>query len=121
MIVCGFPGNMDYRTIPSRQIVTFKANNTRSEYFGTFVLDDDLVEVDETFDIYIDPSSLPEDVSLGDPCEATVTIKDDDCEWSCNNEKQLSAILARLYWHVMCDNVISIIFHIVILIHYFHY
>ena len=89
MIVCGCIGNVDYRTIPSRQAVTFKANNTRSQYFGAFVLDDDLVEVDETFDIYIDPSSLPKDVSLDDPCQVTVTIKDDDCEWSCNNKKHL--------------------------------
>ena len=96
MIVCGLTGNMDYRNNPSRQTVTFKANNTRSQYFGTDLLDDDLVELDETFDILIDPSSLPEDVSLGDPCEATVTIKDDDCEWSCNNKKHLSAVLATI-------------------------
>ena len=94
MIICGFTGNVDYRTIPSRQTVTFKANNTRSQYFGTFVLDDDLVEVDETFDVYIDPSSLPKYVSLADPCQVTVTIKDDDCEWFCNNKMHLSTILA---------------------------
>ena len=96
---------MDYRITPSRQTVSFKANNTRSQYSGTFLLDDDVVEVDETFDILIDPSSLPEDISLGDPCEATVTIKDDDCEWSCNNKKHLSTILATISKLILACNV----------------
>ena len=47
---------------------------------GPGIIDDGIVEFDETFNLLIDQSSLPNGVSLGDPCEVTMTIIDDDSE-----------------------------------------
>ena len=44
------------------------------------VTDDDILEDNENFMVAIDPSSLPTNVTVGDPGEATVIIVDDDCE-----------------------------------------
>ena len=40
--------------------------------------DDNIFERNERFMITIDPSSLPNNVTVGDPSEATVTIVDND-------------------------------------------
>ena len=85
-------GNLDYRIFPARRTVTFSAGSTRAQYSGYLVIDDALVERDETFDLIIDNSTLPNGVSLGDPCQARITIQDDDSEWSCSK-----AILATMY------------------------
>ena len=80
MMVFNLTGNLDYRIFPARSTVTFSAGSTRAQYMGYLVLDDGIVERDETFDLIIDNSTLPNGVSLGDPCQATVTIQDDDSE-----------------------------------------
>ena len=59
--------------------VTFtKGSKSISFPLLIYPLDDEIVEEDETFNITIDSASLPNGVSLGDPCIAIVTIKDDD-------------------------------------------
>ena len=40
--------------------------------------DDNILEDDENFTVTINSSSLPSGVTVGDPGEATVTIKDND-------------------------------------------
>lgn len=42
--------------------------------------DDAMSESDETFTLTIDPNSLPNDITIGYPYQATVIIKDDDGE-----------------------------------------
>ena len=78
LILLKLPENMDYRIFGTS--VTFKAGDTRVQYSGSQVVDDGLVELDETFDLIIDNSSLPAGVSLGDPCQTRITIVDDDSE-----------------------------------------
>ena len=79
-MVFNLTGNLDYRISSTRRTVTFSAGSTRAQYLGYQVLDDAVVERDETFDLIIDNSTLPNGVSLGDPCQVTVTILDDDSE-----------------------------------------
>ena len=43
-------------------------------------MDDRLLEIDETFKLGIDSSSLPNNVIIASPNETTVTIMDDDCK-----------------------------------------
>ena len=66
---------MDYVSGP--YTVTFPAGVT-SVLFDIPINDDDVFEGNENFTITIDPSSLPTDVSVGNPGQATVTIVDDD-------------------------------------------
>ena len=80
MTVLDFVGNVDYRIFSNRRTITFTAGNTRVQYTGSHAIDDGLVELDETFDLIIDNSSLPTGVSLGDPCQTRITILDDDSE-----------------------------------------
>ena len=46
--------------------------------FDIPINDDDILEGNEDFMITIDPSTLPTDVTVGNPGQATVTIVDDD-------------------------------------------
>ena len=46
--------------------------------FDVRVIDDSISENNESFDIIIDQSSLPNRVSVGNPDQVTVTIVDDD-------------------------------------------
>ena len=69
---------MDYRL--TQGIATIRAGRTRVEFTGYHIFDDTLVEVDESFDLIIDQSSLPNSVALGDPCETKLTIVDNDRE-----------------------------------------
>ena len=48
--------------------------------FDIPINNDMILEGLEDFMLTIDPSSLPTDVSVGDPGQATVTIVDDDCK-----------------------------------------
>ena len=68
---------MDYGSGP--YVVTIPAGMTMFP-FDIPINDDEIYEGDEDFMITIDPSTLPTDVSVGDPGEATVTIVDDDSE-----------------------------------------
>ena len=68
---------MDYGSGP--YIVTIPAGVTMFP-FNISINNDNIYEGDEDFMITIDPSTLPDDVSVGNPGEATVTIVDDDSE-----------------------------------------
>ena len=48
--------------------------------FDIPIIDDMIQEGTEDFRVTISSSSLPDDVSVGSPDEATVTILDDDCK-----------------------------------------
>jgi len=51
--------------------------------FNVLINDDNIFEGDENFTVTIDPSSLPDDLTRGNPGSATVTIVDDDCKSYC--------------------------------------
>ena len=48
--------------------------------FDVLINDDNIVEGNEVFNLTIDVSSLPNDVTAGIPLQATVTVADDDCK-----------------------------------------
>ena len=60
-------------------IVVFPAGVTNVS-FDIPISDDNILEDNENFVLTIDPSSLPTNVTIGDPGQATVTIVDDDCK-----------------------------------------
>ena len=70
-----FTGNDDYG--PGNYPVTIPAGATRVP-FNIPIVNDNIRETNETFDIIIVPGSLPNRVSRGNPPRATVTIVDDD-------------------------------------------
>ena len=57
--------------------VAFPAGTTRVP-FDIPINNDDIYEVNETFTLDIDPSSLPTDGTFDNPGQATMTIVDDD-------------------------------------------
>ena len=77
---------MDYTSGP--YTVTFPAGQTNAT-FNVPINDDNILEGNENFMLTINSSLLPDDVLLGDPNQATVTIMDDDhklsfilpCRW----------------------------------------
>ncbi|XP_065884189.1 uncharacterized protein [Dysidea avara] len=68
-------GGVDYDSGP--YTVTFPAGVTRVP-FDIPINNDSILENDEDFTVTINPSSLPADITRGDPGSATVTIVDDD-------------------------------------------
>ena len=62
----------------SRQYnVTLSAGTTRTSFYVP-IINDDLLEFNEEFQLIIDQSSLPFNVNLGNIYQTTVTIVDDD-------------------------------------------
>lgn len=70
-----FTGNVDYVSGP--YTITFLPRVTYV-ILDVPIINDDIVETNESFILTIDPSSLPSNVVVGDPYEATVTILNDD-------------------------------------------
>ena len=68
-------GNDDYSSGP--YTVTFLAGVT-SVPFNVSITDDNVLEDDENFSLTIDTSSLPSNVTVDNPSQATVTIVDND-------------------------------------------
>ena len=66
---------MDYGSGP--YVVTIPAGVTMFP-FNIPIINDMILEGLEDFILTIDPSTLPNDVSVGNPGQATVTIVDDD-------------------------------------------
>ena len=66
---------MDYTSGP--YTVTFPAGST-TVTFDVPINDDAILEGSEDFLLTIDQTSLPSDVTRGNPGEATMTIVDDD-------------------------------------------
>ena len=59
--------------------VTFSAG-VNSSQLTILITDDNILEDDETFNLTVNQSSLPDGVVVGDPSQVTVTIVDDDGE-----------------------------------------
>ena len=59
--------------------VTLPAGLTRVPFIIP-IINDNIVEVNEKFDVIIDPSSLPLNVYVGNNYQTTVMIVDDDGE-----------------------------------------
>ena len=66
---------IDYRSGP--YTATFSAGTTTA-IFDVVILNDDRFRGARRFHISIDPSSLPDNVTIGDIAQATITIVDDD-------------------------------------------
>ena len=62
---------------PGPYSVTFVAGMTRAT-FNVLITNDNILEANETFELAINMSSLPSDVTIGTPGRLTVTIVDDD-------------------------------------------
>ena len=69
-------GNADYYTGPS--FFTIPAGMTSTAFNATIISDDNILEESETFYLNVNSSSLPNDITAGNPFQATVTIMDDD-------------------------------------------
>ena len=67
--------SVDYDSGPYS--ITFPAGVT-SVTFDIPVTDDNISEANETFKLAISSSSLPATVTCAEPCNATVTIADND-------------------------------------------
>ena len=67
-------GGVAYNSGP--YMATFHAGETHVS-FDINIINDNIFEGDENFDLTIDPSSLPSIVIISDPSEITVTIVDD--------------------------------------------
>ena len=72
--------------------VTFSAG-VNSSQLSILITDDNILEDDETFNLIINQSSLPDGVVVVDSSQVTVTIVDDDGE------------CGRLYSNVKIDTV----------------
>ena len=59
--------------------VTFSAG-VNSSQLNILITDDNILEDNETFNLTINQSSLPDGVVVGDRSQVTVTIVDDDGE-----------------------------------------
>ena len=68
-------GGVDYGSGPYE--ITFTAGTTEAS-FNVSLTDDNIFESNENFMITIDPSSLPNNVTVGDRKRVTVIIMDDD-------------------------------------------
>ena len=66
---------IDYHSGP--YTATFSAGTTTA-MFDVIILNDDMFRGARRFQLSIDPSSLPDNVTTGDINQATVTIVDDD-------------------------------------------
>ena len=76
--MCYLTGGEDYKVGPYS--VTFPTNTT-SVFMENLLNDDDIVEMDEYFNLTIDTSSLPIGVYASDPYHTRVIIHDDDSKW----------------------------------------
>jgi len=76
MLICWLTGGgVDYNSEPYN--VTFLAGMTHAS-FNVAIINDIVSEDNETFDLIIELSSLPSNVTAINPEQATVTIVDDD-------------------------------------------
>ena len=62
---------------PGPYEIKFPAGHT-TVGFNISISDDDLLEDNETFNLTINPSSLPSEVSTSNPAQVTITVVDDE-------------------------------------------
>ena len=72
-------GGIDYEYGPFD--ITFPAGETLA-VFNVSINDDNIVEGNENFTLSINTSSLPNEVTIGNPVHTVVTIMDDDSKGS---------------------------------------
>ena len=72
-----FTGNIDYNSGPYYPM--FRKGNRRTS-FAVGIINDNMAENDETFNLIINSTSLPFGIVRDDPYTATVTILDDECK-----------------------------------------
>jgi len=60
-------------------MVTFPAGDTEVS-FSVTIIDDRILESNETFQLSINSEKLPDNVTINDPSSITITIVDDDCK-----------------------------------------
>ena len=101
MLLCAFQnlqslyflGNVDY--YPGPYSVTFPAGETRAS-FNVLIADDNIVERDEAFTLYINANTLPSGGVRIRPYSVSIIIEDYDCKlliitmpnkcvWLCKN------------------------------------
>ena len=70
---------VDYNSGP--YVVRFNVGMTRVSLIIS-INDDDILEYSETFNLNVNESSLPNSVRVSDPGQTTVTILDNDGEYS---------------------------------------
>lgn len=70
-------GGVDYISGPYNVVF---GKGTSSASFNIIIINDMILESDETFSLTIDVISLPSDVIHGNPHTAIVTIVDDECK-----------------------------------------
>ena len=79
-----FTGGDDYNVGPYSVIIP--AGET-SGSFEISIIDDQMLENNESFDLNIDINTLPDDVTLGSPDSATMIIINDDSKYiQCDNK-----------------------------------
>ena len=71
-------GNVDYD--PGPYLFTISAGMTSITFDATMVNNDNTLEDNENFYLTINSSSLPNDITAGNPFQVEVTIIDDDCK-----------------------------------------
>ena len=79
-------GNKDYTSGPYN--IIFHAGDVLAE-FNISISDDNIKQNNKSFILIIDPSSLPNYVSVGEPGNATVIVMD--------NDSKLSSLNVRTY------------------------
>lgn len=79
--------NIDEDYKPGPYSVTIRAGTTNGTS-NVQIKDDDLEECKETFDLVIQPSSLPSWCKIESPTTAEVTIIDDECKYKELKEHQ---------------------------------
>ena len=70
-------GGIDYETGP--YVLTIFSGMTSIAVNAT-IINDNILEENEIFYLTINSSSFPDDVTAGNPFQATVTILNDDCK-----------------------------------------
>ena len=71
-------GNIDYD--PGPYVFTILTGMTSIAFDATMISNDNILEDNEIFYLVINSSSLPNDITTGNPFQVAVTVTDDDCK-----------------------------------------
>ena len=81
-VILNLTGGVDYGSKSVSFIPVVFSAGVASISFDVPIIDDNILEQSETFNVSIDPISLPYGVTLGSTESAVVTILDDDSKHS---------------------------------------